>query len=251
MINQLDSVPSTMQSRKRITAAAAIVAAFLTTMVAHAGSAFADSGNGLIVPMYGWDAGWSKVINAKDENKGTEIVVIINPSNGAGGSKDSHWVDVTDDLQDAGIEVVGYVSTAYAGRSEGEAKDEIDRYYDWYGLDGVFLDEVSPSDHDYYKDLEEYADPDGTQTVVLNPGAPVPESYEDAGDIIVAYENFGVPSSVDSNGIRESKLAALPHGQEPSESEFKQLTDSVGYLYVSPEWLDVASSIEDQAEWAN
>jgi hypothetical protein len=206
----------------------------------------------MVVPMYGWDAGWEDIIDAQDENGGTEIIVVINPSNGAGGGKDSHWEDVADDLQDGGIDVVGYISTSYAGRSEGDIKDEIDNYYDWYDLDGVFLDEVSPSDHDYYEDLSDYAeDPSGSQTVILNPGAQVPESYEDAADIIVVYENFGLPSSVDSNGISESKLAALPHGGEPSESKFKELSDEVGYLYVSADWGHVASNIEDQADWAD
>jgi hypothetical protein len=243
-----------MQSNKRRTiATAAMVAAALSmTTIVPADLAFADDGNGMVVPMYGWDAGWDDVINAKEENEGTEIIVVINPSNGPGGSKESHWADVADDLQDAGIEVIGYATTSYAGRSEGEVKDEIDRYYDWYDLDGVFLDEVSTSDHGYYKDLRDYAeDPEGSQTVILNPGAPVPEFYEDAGDIIIVYENSGSPSDVDSNGISESKLGALPYGHEPSESEYKELADSVGYLYVAPGWMQVASNIEDQADWAD
>lgn len=241
-----------MQPSKRIMAAAIVAATLFTAALAPAGQAFADDNNGLIVPMYGWDAGWSRIIDAKEENKGTEIIVVINPSGGPGGGKDSHWTDVADDLQDENIKVVGYISTSYAGRSEGDVKDEIDRYYDWYDLDGVFLDEVSPSDRDYYEELGDYAEsPDGYQKVILNPGAPVPESYEDIADVIVVYENYGMPSSVESNGIRESKLGALPHGQEPSKGEFKELTDSVGYLYVSPDWMNVASNVENQADWAD
>lgn len=243
-----------MQSNKRTTTTAVMIAAALSmvTTLAFPNQAFADDNNGLIVPMYGWYAGWDDVIDAKEENEGTEIIVVINPSSGPGGGKDSHWADVADDLQDADIKVVGYLTTSYAGKSMGDVKDEIDRYYDWYDLDGVFLDEVSTSDHDYYEELRDFAEkPQGSQKVILNPGAPVPESYEAAGDIIVVYENYGVPSDVDSNGIGESKLAALPHWQEPSEGEFKELTDSVGYAYVSPDWVHVASSIEDQADWVD
>jgi spherulation-specific family 4 protein len=244
-----------MQLNKRRTiATAAMIAAALSmiTTLAPVGRAFADDNNGLVVPMYGWDAGWSDVINAKHENKGTEIIVVINPASGPGGSKDSHWADVVDDLQDAGIKVVGYVATSYAGKSTGEVKDEIDRYYDWYDLDGIFFDEVSTSDHSYYKEIHDDAEsPDGSQTTILNPGAPVPESYENAGDIIIAYENSGIPSHVESNGISESKLGALVHGQEPSEGEYKDLTDNVGYAYVAPDWMHAASTIEDQADWAD
>lgn len=242
-----------MQSNKtRTMATAVMIAATMTAILAPVNQAFADDNNGLIVPMYGWDAGWDDVIDAKEENEGTEIIVVINPSGGPGGGKDSHWVGVVDDLQDAGIDVVGYSDTSYAGRSEGEVEDEIDHYYDWYDLDGVFLDEVSTSDRGYYEDLRDYAeDPEGSQTVILNPGAPVPESYEDAGDIIIVYENYGVPSDVNSNGISESKLGALSYGGEPSEEEYKELTDSVEYIYVSPGWMFVASTIEDQANWAD
>jgi hypothetical protein len=239
-----------MQHNKTTTAAAIAAAALLAAIFAPAG-AFADDGNGLVVPMYGWDAGWERVIDAKEENSGTEIIVVINPSGGPGGSSDSHWEGVVDDLQDEDIVVVGYVSTSYAGRSEGDVKDEIDRYQDWYDLDGVFLDEVSPSDLGYYEDIRDYAEGEGAETVILNPGAPVPESYEDAGDIIVVYENSGIPSSVDSNGISEGKLAALPYGGEPSEGEFDELSDEVGYLYVSPGWMSVSSNVEDQADWAD
>lgn len=42
-------------------------------------------------------------------------------------------------------------------------------YYDWYDLDGVFLS-----------------------------GAQVPESCGDTADIIMAHENFGIPSPVES-----------------------------------------------------
>lgn len=66
-----------------------VAAALFTTALASAGQAFADDSNGLTVPMYGWDAGWSKIINAKEENGGNEIMLVIKPSNGAGGGKDS------------------------------------------------------------------------------------------------------------------------------------------------------------------
>jgi hypothetical protein len=139
---------------------------------------------------------------------------------------------------------------SYARRSEGEVRGEIDRYYDWYNLDGIFFDEVSPSDYDYYKGLHDYAE-EGGSTTVLNSGAPVPESFEDAGDVIIVYENSGSPSGVESNGISESKLGALPYGGEPSESEYEEMTDDVGYAYMAPDWMQVASNVDDQADWAN
>lgn len=236
-----------MQSNNRTVAAAAIAAAaLLTTVLAPAGNASADDGNGLVVPMYGWEAGWSRLIDAKEENKGTEIIAIINPSNGPGGGRDSHWADVTDDLQDADIKVVGYVATGYAGKSAGAVKDEVDVYHDWYDVDGIFFDEVSPSNEGYYDDVT-----DGAGLTILNPGAPVPRSYEDFGDIIIVSENAGLPSSIDSNGISENHLGVLSHSGTPDEGEFKDITDEVNYVYGAPDWMSVAPNIADQADWAD
>jgi hypothetical protein len=249
---------ATSKGNDKTRAAGALLAALAAASMLSIGglnpqgtnAAYADDGNGLVIPMYGWDSGFDDVVEAKQDNPGTEMIVIINPSNGAGGSEESHWSNVVDDLQDEDIEVVGYVSTAYAGRSTGDVADEIDRYFDWYGVDGIFFDEVSPSAHEYYEDLYDHVDDEGGM-VILNPGAAVPESYDDVADIIMVYENHGVPSGVTSNGISESKLGALPYGVGISESEFDDLSDEVGYLYVSPDWLSLAPSIEDQADWAD
>lgn len=230
--------------------AAVVASSFGGSNLLAGGAAHADDGNGLVIPMYGWESGHHMVIDAKNNNPGTEMIVVINPSNGPGGSEESHWSEVIDDLQDEEIEVVGYVSTAYEGRSIGELQEEIDRYNEWYAVDGIFFDEVSPSGQSYYENLYEYVS-DWGGTVVLNPGAAVPESYEEAADIIIAYEDYGIPSGITSNGISEDMLGALPHGVDASEAEFKELTDEVGYLYVSPDWMIVASSIDDQADWAD
>lgn len=249
------NLPASEKGNKRL--ATVLLAAIAAGSIITIGSAtlvtravYADDGNGLVIPMYGWNSGFDDVVEAKNENPGTEMIVIINPSNGPGHSEESHWTDVVNDLQEADIEVVGYVSTAYAGRSEAEVKQEIDRYSEWYGVDGIFFDEVSPSALGYYEDLYDYVD-DEVGTLILNPGAAVPGSYEDAADIIIVYENYGVPSGVTSNGISESMLGALPHGEEASESEYEELSDGVGYLYVSPDWLNLASTIEEQADWAD
>ncbi len=111
---------------------------------------------------------------------------------------------------------------------------------------------MSTSDHGYSKEIHDSAEkPEGSETTILNPGAPLPKSHEAAGYIIVADENFGVPSSVESNGIAEAKLEAPSHGEEPFGGEYKQLTDNVGYAYVAPNWMHMESAIEDQADWVN
>ncbi len=237
-----------MQSDKRpkITAAVIVAAALLTAVLTTAGHAFADTGNGLVVPMYGWDSGWGTLIDAKEKNRDTEIIAIINPSNGPGVGRDSHWTNVINDLQGADIKVVGYVATGYAGKSADAVKYEVNAYHDWYGVDGIFFDEVSPSNEEYYNNVV-----DGAGLTILNPGAPVPKSYENIGDIIIVNENAGLPQGVDSNGISESQLGVLSHSGIPNENEFKAITDQVDYVYGAPDWMSVAPNIADQANWAN
>ena len=51
--------------------------------------------------------------------------------------------------------VRGYVATGYSGRSTGEVEDELSRYYEWYDIDRIFLDQQSASTGQvgYYEEL--------------------------------------------------------------------------------------------------
>lgn len=247
---------------------AILMAAILSGAVMAAGSATSahasprsevmDADGGLVIPAYGWDSNWDAIIDAKKDNKDAEFIVVINPSAGPGGSKDGHWSAVADDLQDADIKVIGYVSTAYGGRSTGDVKEEIRRYFDWYDLDGVFLDEQSASSDQigYYKDLYDYAkDQQGGSIVVTNPGAPVPEGYIDTADIILVYENSGLPGDVSSGWMgdhNKNHFGVIPYGTSVSEGEYDNLHDQVGYVYVAPDasWMGVPGNLGDQADWA-
>ncbi len=225
--------------------AVALSAATPTSIIPEARAA---GGNGLLVPGYGWDPGWDQIIKAKQDNPGTPIEAIINPNGGPGDSKDSHWSDVTNQLQGAGIKVLGYVDTHYAGDSTSSIEQQMNDYYNWYGVDGIFLDEVSTDGLSYYTTLWNYGN--GHGLVVLNPGTSVPSSYGDIANTIVVWENSYMPSHVDSNGIPKDQLAVLSHGGDPSQSEFLQIANEVKYVYGASDWSQVASNIDDQASWA-
>jgi hypothetical protein len=76
------------------------------------------------------------------------------------------------------------VATGYGGRSTGEVEDEVSRYYEWYDIDRIFLDQKSAStDHvGYYEELYEYVkDQSGRSSssssiVVTSAGVPVPQA---------------------------------------------------------------------------
>jgi hypothetical protein len=162
----------------------------------------------------------------------TAGLAIINPSSGAGPSLDNgdvqNYIKQVAALrkQVPGLIVLGYVYTDYANRSVNEdvpasgdrpfvrsVKNDVDAYYDWYGVDGIFFDEASTdlADVPYYKDIYLYVkSKTGTCGVVINPGTRTHPAYLDTADIIVNFE--GYYSSYLSDENWEDRL---PGGAEP------------------------------------
>jgi len=120
-------------------------------------------------------------------------VAIINPSSGPGGSKDQNYADQTTRSQAAGVKVTGYVHTSYGARAAATVKGEIDLFYTWYGVDGIFFDEVNNvcTTIAYYQDLYNYVKSKHAtkNLVILNPGTNTDECYINAGDIIAIFES--------------------------------------------------------------
>lgn len=97
--------------------------------------------------------------------------------------------------QALGIKVLGYVFTSYGDRSIAAVKADIDTHYSYYGVDGIFLDEVdntgNATDLAFYATCYQYikAKTSGPRLVVLNPGATTKESYAAFADHIVVFES--------------------------------------------------------------
>jgi Spherulation-specific family 4 len=149
----------------------------------------ATGDSSLAVPSY-FEPGplWTRMEDAYP----TLRMVIINPDNGPGNAVKPAYADQASKSQATGLSVLGYVHTGYGGRSIAAVKSEIDRYYSWYGVDGIFLDEAS-SDcryaQTYYSDLYRYVKRKGDKVrVVLNPGMPTGECYMEVADTIVTFE---------------------------------------------------------------
>lgn len=153
--------------------------------------------------------------------------------------------------------VGGYVATGYSGRSTGEVEDELSRYYEWYDIDRIFLDQQSASTGQvgYYEELYEYVkDQSGSSSIVVtNAGAPVPQAYIDTAEIIIVYENSALPGDV-LHDYNKSHFGMLPYGTSVSESEYDDLHEQVGYyVYVASDasWMEAKGSvIDEQADWA-
>lgn len=83
---------------------------------------------------------------AWDVFKANATLVIINPNSGPGTSANSDYVTLVNNIKNGTSAVkivVGYVSTNYTNRAPALVLSDIDKYYKFYNVNGIFLDEGS------------------------------------------------------------------------------------------------------------
>ncbi len=196
---------------------------------------------GVMIPLYSYPGNdWNIVEQAKLAHPSVPIVVIINPDNGPGGSKDTNYVAGVNNLRSAGVIVLGYVYTSYAARASASVIADINTYKSWYNVSGIFFDEMSnvQGNAGYYSALSNYAKSIGFEFTVGNPGETVPASYLGSVDCIVAYENEGLPNisslvSMDSS-FSKNGIAAISYGVNVlSTSYTNSASNYIGYIYVT------------------
>ena len=129
------------------------------TVFPHAARA-ASGPMGVIIPLYTYptDGSWATVIQAKQANPSVPFIAVINPNTGPGSSQDSNYVQGIKNLQAAGVRVLGYVATGYASNSISSEESQVNSYHSWYGVDGIFFDEMSnlASTASYYSTLDSF-----------------------------------------------------------------------------------------------
>ena len=131
---------------------------------------------------------WTKLESAAP----TVGIAIINPNSGPGDKLDPAYQSTVRDLKQKHITALGYVHTSYAKRDLAEVKAEVDRYYEWYGVSGIFFDEVSNTKPEiaYYAKCRDMTRAHGRKAmVVLNPGTQTDEGYMAVCDILVNFES--------------------------------------------------------------
>ncbi len=144
---------------------------------------------GIAVPSY-FDPGplWTQMERAYPK----VAMTIINPASGPGVVRDAGYADQVKNSQRAGLAVLGYVHTGYGARIASAAKADVDAYYLWYGVDGIFFDEASTERScasSYYAALYDHVRAqNGKALTVLNPGTQTDECYMAVADTIVTFE---------------------------------------------------------------
>jgi len=209
----------------------------------------------LLIPLYSYpfvDDTWGSVVSLKQNNPLLEITVIVNQSNGNFTQQDSNYAEAIKLLSENKVRVVGYVYTSYGERDIAQVQENIDHwkiFYQEYGLEGIFFDEVSnrSEDLEYYKNCSNYAKNSELGRVVLNPGAKVPQEYIDAeiADIIVTrettYENATAASDFNtpSNGTQLGLLLYESAGVDMARLSCSYAKEhAFGYLYATDDGFD-------------
>lgn len=183
----------------------------------------ASSRLNVLIPAYFYPDGnnWQQMCNAYRPHEISFLrrsaVAIMNPASGPGSAPDPNYVKaleycarVSPMVMQAGgapvgVPVVGYVATTYGARPIELVKADIDRYYRWYSVRGIFLDEMSndAASKAYYRQLYAHikakadpwlAQPRGT-LVVGNPGAAATTAWQVTApvvaDVLVTFEGSG------------------------------------------------------------
>lgn len=153
-------------------------------------------GRGIVVPAYFWpdlpDGYWGRLAR-KSKSDSDQLAVIANVSNGPGVEWNLCYAAATASVQCRGGSVLGYVHTCY-GKPDPihelcpkpieDIKADVDKWYQFYRVDGIFFDEVSTLTETvaFYQELYDYVESKQPgATVYLNFGTEPPQDYLDIG----------------------------------------------------------------------
>lgn len=153
-----------------------------------------QASTGLIIPLYeDPDSDWDHIIAQKQLHPRVPVIIIANPNNGPGASADPNYSTYIAKAQAAGIIVLGYAYTSIGARATTAVEADMNAYHLWYGINGIFLDEMSTTSQSYYQALTAYAHANGMPLVIGNPGADAPANAGTDG--ITYFEQAGYPTA--------------------------------------------------------
>jgi spherulation-specific family 4 protein len=170
-------------------------------------------------------------------------LIVVNPDSGPGAARDDAYVAAVRGAQRAGAQVLGYVATGYGARPPADVEADVDRYAEWYGTDGIFLDEAAaaPSQLARYRALARHIRTASGAMVVLNPGTVPDRGYFDVADVIVTFEgpytNYSAAMDRAPGWVRDlprGRSAVLVYGATRQQaSTVVSDTRHDGYVYVT------------------
>jgi Spherulation-specific family 4 len=148
---------------------------------------------GIVIPMY-VNPGpvWNDVIVQKRAHPNVPILLIADVTNtGVGGSKLRSYATYIQKEQAAGVSVIGYVATGYGHSSISFIETQMSRWYGYYHVNGIFLDEMNPNDPSLYRTVTTFAHAHSLPLVMGNPGENA--AGNSGPDVINFWEQKGYP----------------------------------------------------------
>jgi len=165
----------------------------------------------IIIPAYDYNFNWDKI-------KSDNAVLIVNPHNGPGDEVTTHYKTITDDLNSSKKTALGYIYSSYGKRDIDILKGDIDRWLEFYKIDGFFIDEASKhiEDFEYYENIYNYIKSKGDYLVFLNPGTIPDEDYFFIADNIVVYEGHieNMPTNICTTDSDKSSIILFGSSRE-------------------------------------
>ena len=207
----------------------------------EASGSIENSNSGIIVPLYfDPNASWNYLIQLHSEFPNLPIIVIINPDNGPGMNYSRSYSNYTATMEKSGITVLGYVYSSYGTRSLETLKLQAYDYLHWYGIRGIFMDEVSDNSTgaQYYRNATLEIRTAGLDYIVGNPGTYAPKTITDLFNLTVLYENTGAPLSdnlstiTNATGRAESSIIAI-NVSSLSVAWFQAASEYFSFIYVT------------------
>jgi len=189
-----------------------------------------------MVPLYTYPgSSWDTVAAGATS---VHTVAIINPNSGPGNGPDSSYISYMTKLNNAGVEMIGYVHTSYGARSLSDVQADIALYASSFPhLVGIFLDEASDSSSQisYYTTLYNYImGMPGWKYDVLNPGVTPAQGYFNIATQIVtfesAYSQFASSSVSFATCNTKDHFALISYGASSSQMQ-TTISNAIGKGY--------------------
>ncbi|MGI0018898.1 MAG: spherulation-specific family 4 protein [Nitrososphaera sp.] len=187
---------------------------------------------------------WDNMLVYRHAHPTLPWVAIVDPHHGPGGQYDANYARNIEKLQAANVTVLGYVSTLWAGKSPDLVREDIKKYKDWYGVDGIMLDEMisDPGFEGLYSNYTNYAKSLGMRQVIGNVGTNISPSYVGTVDSISTVEGDRTPPLSWLRGWQlnydKSNFLYITYSQSWTDPQYiAESTKYVGSLYMTDDTM--------------
>jgi hypothetical protein len=187
---------------------------------------------------------WDNMLVYRQAHPSLPWVAVVDPLHGPGKQYDATYARSIKKLQEADVTVLGYVSTRWAQKPPDAVKDDISKYKEWYGVDGIMLDEMisNPGFEGLYSNYTSYAKSLGMGLVIGNVGTNVSPSYAGTVDAISTVEGDRTPPLSWLKGWQlnydRSNFVYIAYSQSWIDPKYvAESTKYVGMLYITDDTM--------------